>query len=252
MGDAAPFERFRGLSYDAFRELAHDPALSRHERSGFPDSLRAGAEAAILADIESKFPMLASGSGLAVVDIGSGDNPLTDLIEERCRERGHRLTLIDSAEVLATREARDGVRLVSGRFPDVGAFLGEADGSCDVVMAYSVVQYVFAESSLHRFFDAALRLLAPGGRLLLGDVPNASMRRRFLASDTGRRFHRSYTGRDDEPSVEPLLESGEIDDGVVFGLLIRARDAGLHAWLVPQNAGLPMANRREDVLIERP
>jgi hypothetical protein len=37
----------------------------------------------------------------------------------------------------------------------------------------------------------------------------------------------------------------------VFGLLARARDAGFQAWVVPQAPGLPMANRREDLLFER-
>jgi hypothetical protein len=79
------------------------------------------------------------------------------------------------------------------------------------------------------------------------------MRRRFLASETGRRFHRQYTGRTDDPPVSwPMQPGRELDDGVLVGLLLRARDAGFHAWLVPQADGLPMGNRREDLLCERP
>jgi hypothetical protein len=129
----------------------------------------------------------------------------------------------------------------------------DAIGSCDVVLAYSVLQVAFLDGSIHGFADAALRLLAPGGRLLLGDLPNASMRRRFLHSDAGRSFHRTYTGRDDDPTVAwPLLPPGELDDGVLSGLVARARDGGFHAWLVPQAPELPMSNRREDLLCERP
>jgi hypothetical protein len=45
---------------------------------------------------------------------------------------------------------------------------------------------------------------------------------------------------------------GQIDDGVVLGLLMRMRQAGFQAFIVPQAAALPMANRREDMLIIRP
>ena len=44
----------------------------------------------------------------------------------------------------------------------------------------------------------------------------------------------------------------QIDDGIVLALLARARAHGFHAWVLPQAAALPMASRREDVLIRRP
>ena len=44
----------------------------------------------------------------------------------------------------------------------------------------------------------------------------------------------------------------DIDDAVVFALLQRSRLAGFDAYVVPQDSALPMANRREDILIIRP
>jgi SAM-dependent methyltransferase len=249
----APFERFSGLDFGAFQRMAGDDSLSRHERSGFPDSLREGAEAAILDDVETKVPALRDARGRVVVDIGCGATPLTDELVRRCGARDHQLTLVDGLEVLESHRAVPGVRLRVGRFPGSPFLLQDMVGRCDVVLAYSVLQFVFAEASVHAFVDAALTLLAPGGRLLLADLPNASMRRRFLASDAGRAFHREYIGPDSDPPVAwPHLPAGELDDGVLFGLMARARDAGFHAWLAPQAAGLPMANRREDLLCERP
>ena len=43
-----------------------------------------------------------------------------------------------------------------------------------------------------------------------------------------------------------------ITPGMVLALLARARAQGFHAWALPQAAELPMANRREDILIRRP
>jgi len=45
---------------------------------------------------------------------------------------------------------------------------------------------------------------------------------------------------------------GKIDDAVLADLIARAQACGCDAYLLPQGAGLPMANRRDDLLIVRP
>jgi hypothetical protein len=48
------------------------------------------------------------------------------------------------------------------------------------------------------------------------------------------------------------LAPGEIDDAVIFALLMRARSQGIHGFVLPQPDGLPFSNRREDVLLHHP
>jgi hypothetical protein len=155
--------------------------------------------------------------------------------------------------MLAHHPDGPGLIKVAARFPDCPSLNASHHGRADAVIVYSVIQYAFRDASVFEFLDAALELLAPGGRLLVGDLPNASMRRRFLAGEAGRAHHREYTGRDEEPELHfNTLDRGEIDDAVALSLLLRARSGGFHAWLVPQATALPMANRREDLLIQRP
>ena len=131
--------------------------------------------------------------------------------------------------------------------------LSDLAGKADVVIAYSVLHYVVLDTNPFDFLDKALNLLAPGGRLLVADIPNQSMRRRFFSSDAGRAFHRSFTGTDTEPEVVfNTLEFEKIDDSVLIGLMMRARAAGFDAYIVPQRPDLPLANRREDLLCRRP
>jgi hypothetical protein len=126
-------------------------------------------------------------------------------------------------------------------------------GAVDVALAYSVLHYVFAEGDAWGFLDRSLELLAHGGQMLIGDIPNVSKRKRFFASPAGVEFHRRFTGRDEAPEVVwDRPEPAKIDDAVVLSLLQRARGAGCDAYVLPQAAGLPMANRREDVLIVKP
>jgi 2-polyprenyl-3-methyl-5-hydroxy-6-metoxy-1,4-benzoquinol methylase len=245
--------RFAELTFDDFRRMARDEALSTHEKVGFPDAYREGREAAILADVCAKLPAL-DVRGAVVVDVGAGCGGLATLLREHCRAHAHALTFVDSAEMLAHHPDGDDLTKIPGRFPhDCAELLAERRGEVDALIAYSVLQYAFADASPFAFLDAALELLAPGGRLLFGDLPNASMRKRFLASDAGAAHHRAYSGRDEDPQVAfNTSDPGQLDDGALVGLLLRARAAGFHAWLVPQPAELPMGNRREDLLIARP
>jgi hypothetical protein len=241
------------LTYEGFRELARDDSLSPHEKVGFPDSYRVGKEEAILRDIRSKLTNLES-PGRRFLDIGPGCAGLPRMLLDLCREKGHQAVLVDSPEMLAQLPEEPFATKVEGRFPEeCQPLLASERGRFDAVLVYSVVQYVFRESNLFAFFDGCLELLAEGGQLLVGDIPNRSMRKRFFSSETGVRFHQAFTGTGERPAVvHNVLEPGHIDDGVVIGLVLRARAAGFDAFLMPQAPDLPMANRREDLLVRRP
>jgi hypothetical protein len=243
---------FDNLSFDDFRALAANSALSRHEKVGFPDSYREGKEDAIFADVSGKLRAL-YGSAKSVIEIGPGCSRLPILLAELCREHNHRLVFVDSAEMLAHLPDSPAIEKQAGRFPDIPGLSQRYAGKADVIIAYSVIQYVHAESNLWKFLDAALPLLADGGEMLLGDIPNRSMRNRFFSGTEGQRMHREFSAATGHAGpVTNALETGRMDDGVVLELLARARAAGFHAWVVPQAADLPMANRREDILIRKP
>lgn len=252
MGDA-DYARFAELSFDDFRRLANDEQLSPYERIGFPDDYRKGYERAIFEDICRKLPAIVSGSGSLVVDIGPGCSELPQMVRAACEERDHQLVFVDSPEMLDHHPDGPGLRKIAGRFPEVASEIDDLRGTAGAVLAYSVLQYVFEDGSVFGFLDAALELLAPGGALLIGDLPNASMRSRYFASDAGRARHEEFSGGSTPPPVSfNELQRGRLDDAAVLGLVARARAAGFHAWVVPQDPRLPMANRREDLLAVRP
>lgn len=245
-------QRFANLGYEDFRRLATEPELSRHERVGFPDSYREGKEAAIFHDIRSKMTVLDQPGGI-VLDIGPGCSDLPKMLFEHCRTNSQKLLLVDSTEMLDHLPDDECVEKWPAYYPDCPELFERYQGRIKAVLTYSVFQYVFAEANIWRFVDRSMSLLAPGGQLLIGDLPNVSKRKRFFASATGARFHRAFTGRDEDPSVLfNTPEPDQIDDAVVFSIVQRARAAGYDAYILPQAEDLPMANRREDLLITRP
>ncbi|GAC1614259.1 MAG: hypothetical protein NVS4B13_09040 [Candidatus Elarobacter sp.] len=245
--------RFAGLSYERFRSMAADSALSANEKIGMPDALRDEFDRSILADVIGKLPALGSRQR-AVVDIGSGCGSFAAHLIEHCRAMGHALTTVDSAEMLEHLPAAPFLRKVPGRFPlNASAVAATVPEGADIVLAYGVLSAVFVDANPFSFVDQAAALLAPSGRLLVGDLPNVSKLRRFLASEAGVRYHKEYMRTDEAPRLEAFDPPGDrIDDGVVLGIVDRMRRSGYDAYVLPQSDALPLANRREDILIVRP
>ena len=243
---------FDDIGFEDFRRLAQQPGLSKYERIGFPDTYRQGHEAAIFRDIRAKLGGL-EVRGRRVLDIGPGCSDLPQMLIQLCGTQGHTLHVIDSAEMLAHLPEGQDLHKHAGMFPNCPEFLQAHQGAFDVVLCYSVLHYVMVDVAFFRFLDQALALLAPGGQLLIGDIPNVSKRKRFLASETGIAFHKQFMQTEQAPEVQfNRIEPDRIDDAVVMALLQRARLQGFDAYVLPQAADLPMANRREDVLIVRP
>lgn len=245
-------QQHTGLTYDDFRRRAMDQRMSDHEKIGFPDSYRAGAEEAIFADMLAKLPALRD-SRRTIIDIGCGCGPLAQLMVQHCARQQHRLILVDSSEMLAQLSPGTAGERRAHRFPEDPEFVEEFRGTADAVVLYSVIHHEFISGNLWRLFDAVCALLAGDGRALLGDIPNRSMRTRLFSSENGRAFHRAFTASDTEPPIPAYgIAHGEIDDAVILALLMRARNQGIHGYVMPQPEGLPFFNRREDILLQHP
>lgn len=245
-------KNFSNIGFEDFKKLASDPTLSKYEKIGFPDSYRAGHEEQIFADICAKVTNL-NRTGQTVLDIGPGCSDLPVKLIQLCVANQHRLVLVDSEEMLKLLPDGPGVEKVDALFPRTPELNEQLAQRVDAIVCYSVLQYALIDTALYRFIDTALNCLAPGGQLLLGDIPNVSKRKRFFASEAGIAFHKAFMNTDQAPEVAfNRIEFDQLDDAIVLSILQRARAQGFDAYVLPQHPDLPMANRREDILITRP
>lgn len=251
--NSEPSSRTEAVTFDDFKKLARDSSLSAIEKIGFPTSYRAGKEQQIFDDIRRKLSNLDQTSQ-TVVDIGAGCSAPALMMIDWCRAQRHSLVLVDSTEMLSHLPDEGFITKMAGRYPEETPALFERYSErIDAIVCYSVLHYIYAESNVFDFIDRSLSLLASGGQMLIGDIPNVSKRKRFFASATGIRFHQEFTGKNEIPQIEfNVAEPGKIDDSVLLALVERARAAGCDAYLLPQPPDLPMANRREDLLITKP
>jgi hypothetical protein len=251
LDNQSDFERFKNLSFGDFKKLAKDDSLSIYQKIGFPDDYRKGKESDIFQDIHQKMAFDIDAKNKVLLDIGPGCSELPLMILEFCAQNGHQALLVDSKEMLSQLPSQDGVYKYEGYFPDdVPQLIHEYQGKVDYIIAYSVFHYVFYNTCIYKFIDRALSLLKPGGKFLIGDIPNISKRNRFFLTEKGINFHKEFTRTNTMPEIKNLQQDpAQIDDGLLMGIMQRYRGSGFDCYLLPQIPGLPMENRREDLLI---
>jgi SAM-dependent methyltransferase len=222
----------------------------------------ASKEPAIWSDMVAKVRVARGERGL---DIGCGSGVLAKLWCEEVQAADLTLTLIDFPAPLArlrqelTASELSRVELVAGGFPDDLPSPLPAE-SYDFIVMYSVIHYADDPMAL---IDPAVALLRPGGRLLVGDIPNFSRKGRFLATPAGRAFDAEY--HDIPVSDAPYYKTHQefvaaqrasgtvvIDDAIMLHKVAYWRDRGMDVYILPQPASLPFSFTREDLLIVRP
>lgn len=165
---------------------------------------------------------------------------------------------VDHSNCIARLQERfDGpnVRLIAGNFLDISI-----DKTFSKILCYSVLHYLKDSNEVFEFMDKALSLLKPGGTALFGDIPNRSLKERFLQSDAGREFVRKWEALKERDSKQESMYDESLppdpclvhfDDAFVLEILDRYRAREFHSFALPQLPSLPFGHTREDILITR-
>jgi hypothetical protein len=128
-------------------------------------------------------------------------------------------------------------------------------------LIYSVLHCLSNPEKVREFVFAALDCLDDGGRMLLGDLPNSDLKKRFLNSQGGKKFDAEW-----RVSRKPMTETvssfhnrmadsgmiGSFDDAFLLSLVSEIRKKGFHAYLSSQKPEMPFGNTREDIVIVKP
>lgn len=137
---------------------------------------------------------------------------------------------------------------VKGNFLNVPIF-----NKFNKILCYSVLQYLQDEKEVFEFIDKALSLLRPKGRALFGDLPNASLKKRFLESETGKeldkQWRESIASSKNEINLNINENTVQFNDQLILNILKKYREEGYDAYVLSQPKDLPFGNTREDILI---
>jgi len=217
-------------------------------------AVQAEAEALIAPDVATK---LALHGEVRLLDIGCGPGnlviPLAPMVKS--------VVALDHPDILkeyAGRLRLPNVTLLPGIFPQA-----KPEGAYDRILCYSVLHCLPDMTAARAFLAAAAALLAPQGRLLMGDMPSLDKKARFLASDAGKAFDAAWRARSAAmPTLAQEAEAGALlrqaqmiggfDDAQFATLVSDMQKLGCHAYVLPQPPDLPFGNTRDDLLVIRP
>lgn len=233
-------------SFENYAKIAEKSNLSHTEVAGRYE-FQQNAERKIIIDVIEKLEIDSNNS---LIEIGCGPGNLLIPLSYLVREAHG----IDNSEAIKRMEERikGDKRIVSysGNFfeVDFGKLV------FDKILIYSVMQYLSNIEEAKKFLSKALKLLAPGGRLLLGDLPNKDKKTRWMSTQRAKEIQKEWSRKIAENGKHPLegeatdTQMSIIDDSAIYELVKYGRELGFESYIMPQNAGLPFSNTREDVM----
>jgi SAM-dependent methyltransferase len=188
-----------------------------------------------------------------ILDIGCGDCQITKYYKKYTSY----IDAIDHQEIIGKCKKKfNFINFHEGNFLNYKDFNNK---KFDKIVAYSVVHYLSNISEFHKFIKKALKLLKPGGILLLGDVPNVSKKKRFIKSPFYLKINSSWNKKKNSyrniATKKLLLNSDDsllkFDDLTLLKIVKKYNSKNVETYYLHQNNGLYLNNTRIDLLIKK-
>lgn len=233
-------------SFDNYQQIAELQTIGHTEVAG-RYAFQAAAERRVIRDVADKLSLECNDS---LLEIGCGPGnlliPLSFIVEKSYG--------IDNAGALKRMKERagntDSITAITGNFLQMKL----PDIRFDKILIYSVLHYLTNVDEAKTFISRALGLLSPGGRLLIGDLPNIDKRERWSKSESGKISTANWQKQVSNAGQHPLTFQPcdqniiSINDATVLSLMQEGRMLGYESYLLPQKNDLPFGNTREDIL----
>lgn len=203
--------------------------------------------------VDALQPLLPSNRSFTLLDFGCGEA----LATPRLAETAARLLLYDGSPVIRDRVHSRFGGLAGISVLDDDDYAALPDGSVDLVLVISVIQYV-NDHDLKRMLADWRRLLAPDGALILGDVlPPGNTTFADISSLLRFALKNGFlwaalrglatTAATDYPKLRRTLGLRSYDEAE---MMARLRDAGFTASVAPRNVS-PSPHRRTFIATPR-
>lgn len=189
-----------------------------------------------------------------LIDIGCGSGNITMHISKKVNT----VTAVDFPKILDALKARSIKKNIRNINYIPGNFLNlKIQKKFNKILAYSVIHYMRDINQLKVLIRKILKITLPSGKILLGEVPNISMKKRFLNSKIGKKIDQRF-----KVDVERLNKKYpnsmnlnnkfiRIGDKDLSSIIFYCNKLGADAYILPIENGLPFCNSRVNILIKK-
>lgn len=199
----------------------------------------------IVPDVIKKLELKATDR---LLDVGCGTGNISIPISRVVKE----VVVVDHPSVIDSFKKRcdsKNIHFIPGNFFDV-----DLTGKFDKILCYSVLHYLADMDEVMSFIRRTLFLLALGGMILFGDIPNKSNQYRLSMMERWSAFYRSWWQRlfgrklhlppcNDQKLVRFTNEE-------IMEICYQLRDAGYKPYILPHAKNLPFWGITEDILVK--
>jgi len=233
------------VSFENYRKIAKDKIFNNTVISGRYEFQEVD-ERGIISDVVKKLDIQPTD---CLLDIGCGPGtiliPLSYMVEKVCGIDND----IVVKNIKAKCRSRKDASTICGNFiePDFNI-----TDKYSKILIYSVIQYLSSENELFEFISKALKLLSPGGRMLIANIPNSDKKYRYENSPTGLNQMKNWKKKVDNTMIPKIpIDSNLIDinDDCYLKILKFVRSQGFESYLLPECENIPFGNTRDDILI---
>ena len=189
-----------------------------------------------------------------IIDIGCGTGDVVIPLSRKVKS----ITAVDYPKIIDLLKKRsDKQRVQNMNFISSDMLKLKTKKKFNKVLAYSLIHYMKDKNQLKKFIKKLLDLTSSNGIILIGEIPNISMKKRFLKSKIGKEINKKFLHNLNKLKQKYTSQFNynekfiQIYDKEIRFMINYCNQIGVDAYVLPIKKGLPFSYTRVNLLIKK-
>ena len=182
------------------------------------------------------------------IEIGSG---LGNLLIPLSKYVG-KTTALDHPTIIKNLKKRVGKKknfsFISGNF-----LKKKINFKYDKILVYGVLHCLKNSKEVNNFIYKGIKILKNGGIIFFGDIPNESLKQKFLNSRKGKIFQKKWKRSVSKQKFEAKNFGSlvKFNNKTIFNIIRKFENKRTEVYVIPQPNDHPFSNTRVDLIIKK-
>jgi ubiquinone/menaquinone biosynthesis C-methylase UbiE len=189
-----------------------------------------------------------------IIDIGCGTGDVVIPLSRKVKS----ITAVDYPKIIDLLKKRsDKQKVKNMKFISSDMLKLKTKKKFNKVLAYSLIHYMRDKNQLKKFIKKLLGLTSSNGIILIGEIPNISMKKRFLKSKIGKKINKKFLHNLNKLKQKYTSQFNynekfiQIYDKEIRFMINYCNQIGVDAYILPIKKNLPFSYTRINLLIKK-